>query len=54
MEIILFIVDNIASIVNLILASAVIVLLKSIDCLKIKLDRLEYAVDYLLKKEDEK
>ena len=53
MEIILFIVDNIASIVNIILAGAVLVLLKSNDCLECRIDSLEYAVNYLLKKEDD-
>lgn len=54
MEIILFIIDNIASIVNLILAGAIIVLLKSIDYLETKINKLEYAVNHLLKKEEEK
>jgi uncharacterized membrane protein len=53
MEIILFIIDNIASIVNIILALVIILLMKSNDCLKLKVDRLEYAVDYLLKKQEE-
>ena len=55
MEIILFIIDNIVSLVNIIIGIMVIYLLQINDSLKLKIDRLEYAVDYLLKKnEDEK
>ena len=55
MEIILFIIDNIVSLVNIIMGIMVIYLLQINDSLKLKVDRLEYAVDYLLKKnEDEK
>lgn len=50
MEIILFIIDNIVSLVNILLGVMMIYLLKINDCMKLKIDRLEYAVDYLLKK----
>lgn len=53
MEIILFIVDNIASIVNIILAGVVTILLKTNSYLECRIDSLEYAVNYLLKKENE-
>lgn len=53
MEIIVFIIDNIASIVNIILAGVVTILLKTNDCLECRINSLEYAVNYLLKKENE-
>lgn len=53
MEILTFIIDNIASLVNMILAVVVMFLLKTNDCLECRIESLEYAVNYLLKKEDE-
>lgn len=53
MEILTFIIDNIASLVNMILAVVVMHLLKTNDCLECRIESLEYAVNYLLKKEDE-
>lgn len=53
MEILTFIIDNIASLVNMILAVVVMHLLKANDCLNCRIESLEYAVNYLLKKEDE-
>lgn len=53
MEILTFIIDNIASLVNMILAVVVMFLLKTNDCMECRIESLEYAVNYLLKKQED-